>query len=349
MNSLSGVSDFFGLDIGSDSIRLVQLRGSTLNKQLIKYAYVPVDKKITRSDSRVDQQKLMQILADLVSKARLSTRNVALGLPSSKVFTTVADIEKLPSEQINKAIHYQIDAMIPTPINETKLDWVLLGDSPADPNKSEVIVTSVVNSYVENLLDQIESIGLNVISFEPDYFALCRSLIKRGENNNEGILILDIGNYGSDIAIVLNDMPRLMRNVSIGNETLIRAVAQSLSIDENQASQLIYKFGLSQDKGNNQVYQPLVSSIDSLVSEIEKSMRFFLKRYNGIKISKIIVSGWASVLPAFPLALSRKFGINIEIGNSWVNVNYDQSKQNELLAISNHFSVAVGLAERLHA
>ena len=52
-------------------------------------------------------------------------------------------------------------------------------------------------------------------------------------------------------------------------------------------------------------------------------------------------------MPEFPLFLANRFGLNVEIGNAWRNVNYSQDKQNDLLAISNHFGVAAGLAERI--
>ncbi|MCL5113112.1 MAG: type IV pilus assembly protein PilM [Patescibacteria group bacterium] len=348
MSILSGPSEFFGLDIGSDSVRLVQLsKTNGPKKELVKYAYVPIDKKISKSDSKLDQQKLIQIITDLISRARLSTKNVVLGISSNKVFTTVTDIEKLAPDQINKAIHYQIDSLIPTPIDETKIDWKIIGDSPKDQNKSEVILSSVSNSYVEKSLDMIESIGLNVLAIEPDYFGLCRSLIVPSSAFlNQGILIVDLGVYSTDIAVVLNDAPRLMRTVSVGNESLVRAVSQELSVDENQSSQLIYKFGLSEDKAKGQIYRALSNSIELLFGEIEKSIKFFMSRYDGIKVSKIIVTGWASVIPELPLYISKRFNINVEIGNSWVNVLYNPDKQNELMGISHQFAVAVGLAER---
>lgn len=58
------------------------------------------------------------------------------------------------------------------------------------------------------------------------------------------------------------------------------------------------------------------------------------------------MTGGASSLPEFPLYIANKFGINVEIGNAWRNVQYDMVRQNELMALSNHFGVATGLAER---
>jgi type IV pilus assembly protein PilM/plasmid segregation protein ParM len=79
---------------------------------------------------------------------------------------------------------------------------------------------------------------------------------------------------------------------------------------------------------------------------VEKSIKFFTTRYPDAKIDRIIVTGGASVLPEFPVYLANKFGLNVEIGNAWRNIVFDPSRQNELLAVSNHFAVAAGLAER---
>ena len=62
MSALSGVKDFFGLDIGTSAIRLVQLRGSGPVKALVKYALVPIDTKTVLSDAKADQQKVAKIV-----------------------------------------------------------------------------------------------------------------------------------------------------------------------------------------------------------------------------------------------------------------------------------------------
>jgi Tfp pilus assembly PilM family ATPase len=62
MSLLNGVSSFFGLDIGTTAVRVVQLRGNGPVKSLVQYAYVPVDSKLVLSDSKTDQQRLSQII-----------------------------------------------------------------------------------------------------------------------------------------------------------------------------------------------------------------------------------------------------------------------------------------------
>jgi type IV pilus assembly protein PilM len=299
---------------------------------------------MAQSDSKTDQQKLAQAIANLVAEAKLSTKNVAVGLPSSRVFTTLADMDRLPAAELGKALMYQADSLIPTPPAESKIDWALVGDSPKDKTKVEVLLSSVPNNFIEQRLDLIEGIGLNVIAFEPDNLAMPRAIVPAGTAAPQ--LVVDMGNLTTDLVITMGDAPRLSRSIPTGTEAVVRSAQQNLNIDDKQAQQFVYKFGVSKDKLEGQVYQAILGTIDLLVNEIDKSIKFFQTRYPESRLEKIIVTGGASAIPEFPLYIANRFGLNVEIGNAWRNVAFSADRQNELLAVSNQFSVAVGLAER---
>lgn len=343
MSSIFNVSsDFFGLDIGTTAIRLVELRGSG-NKSLVKYAYVPIEDKLSQSDSKADMQKVAKVVQQLVKQAGVATNNVAVGIPSSKVFTTVADIDNLGTNDLAKAIPLQADSLIPTPLEESKIDWAVLGESPTDKSKQEVLLTSVANKFIEQRLDMLESVGLNVVAFEPDNLAMARAL---AINDTTPQLLLDVGHRSTDLVVLMNGVPHLTRSIPTGVEAIVRSAIQNLNIDDKQAEQFVFKFGLSKDKLEGQVFQAISGTVDLLVGEIEKSIKFFETRYAGKKIERIVVTGGAAVVPEFPLYLANKFNLNVEIGNAWRNVSFSKDRQNELLAISNQFGIAVGLAER---
>lgn len=344
MSILSGISGFFGLDIGTNAIRLVELHGNGPNKALSKYGYVPIDSKIAMSDAQADRQKLAEVVRQLVEKSRVSTNNVAVGLPSMRVFTTVADVDNLPVHELAKSIKFQADSLIPTPVAESKIDWAVVGKSPADEAKVEILLSSVPNTYVEQRLDLLEGIGLNVIAFEPDNLALARALLP--SNAAAPMAIVDIGSLSTDIVISVDGAPRLTRAVPTGSEALIRAAMQNLNVDEKQAEQFVMKFGVNKDKLEGQVHQAIISTVEVLANEIDKSIKFFQSRYTAVKLERLIVSGGAAVVPELPLYLANRFGLNVEIGNAWRNIAFSADRQNELSALSNQFTVAAGLAER---
>jgi type IV pilus assembly protein PilM/plasmid segregation protein ParM len=119
-----------------------------------------------------------------------------------------------------------------------------------------------------------------------------------------------------------------------------------LNIDNNQAQQFIFKFGLDPTKLDGQLSKAIESTIEILNTEIDKSIKFFETRYAGKKLEKIIITGGASLIPNFAISIANRFNLNVEIGNAWHNVSFPESRQSELLAVANQFSVAVGLAGR---
>lgn len=344
MGLLTGVSSFFGLDIGTTAVRAVQLKGNGSVKALLRYAYVPIDSKLALSDSKTDQQRLAQIIKELVDQAGMGTRNVAVGLPSGKVFTAVVDFDRLPQDELAKAIRYQADSLIPTPLEKSKMDWAVIGDSPKDKTKVEVLLSSVENDFVEQRLDMLESIGLDVIAFEPDNLALTRALI--AGDSPQAQMVLDMGSRSTDLVITFGGAPRLTRSIPTGVDAIVRTASQNLNIDDQQARQFVFKFGMSKDKLEGRIHDAIIGTVDVLMGEVDKSIKFFQSRYTENRVGRVVVTGGASALPEFPLYLANRFGLEVEIGNAWRNVSFSPERQNELLAVSNHFGVAAGLAER---
>lgn len=344
MSILSGVSDFFGLDLGSTAIRVVQLHGAGFPKTLAKYGQIATSGNMTLSDAKEDRTRVTATVRELVHRSGIGTKNVVANLPSNRVFTTVIDMDRVAPAEMASTISYQADSFIPTPLAQSKIDWAVIGNSPKDPKKVEVLLSSVSNDFIEARLDMLEAAGLNVLAFEPDSLALMRAVIPPDMISPQ--LILDVGSVSTDLVIAMNGAPHLTRAIPIGSSSLVRAAVQSLNIEPAQAQQFVFKFGVARDKLEGKIYGAIIGTVDSLMAEIEKSIKYFQSRYPNTKLDRIIVTGGASSLPEFPLYIANRFGINVEIGNSWRNVSFPAGQQNELLAVSNHFAVAVGLAER---
>lgn len=340
------VGDFFALDIGSSAIRVVQLHGSGANRALVKYASVPIDVKLAQSDAPADQVKIGQTIAALVNDAGIATKNVVVGLPSGKNFVTIVDLPRVSPQELKSTIKYQADQYIPMAADEAKTDSVILGNSPVDPEKMEVLLASVSNKFSEQRTDMLESIGLNVIALEPDSIALARALSPL-ENSTNAQLIVDMGEYATDIVVTLQGAPRLIRSIPTGGQNLIKAAVQTLNIDENQAKQFVYKFGLDQSKLEGQIYRALESTAEVVASEVQKSIKFFSSRYPNVQLSGIITSGSAAVLPGFHQYLSAAAGnAPVQAGNSWQHVSYSNGIHEQLMSVNHQFAVAVGLAAR---
>jgi type IV pilus assembly protein PilM len=345
MDLLHGVGDFFSLDIGTYSMRIVQLFGNAKTGwTLSKYAYIPIDQKLTADTSELGRKRLGEAIMGAVLQAGIRTKNVAVGLPANKTFTSVVETDTLPEKELAKSFKYEIDKYVPMAMNDAKADYVILGPSPNDPAKTEVLVSSVSKEYAESVMETIEKTGLNIIAMEPEPLAMARSLAIPGAI--DATLIVDFGEKSTDLVIVFKSQPRLVRSIPGGFGQLVKIVAGGLDVREDQARQFILKFGLAEDKVEGQVFKLLSHSLDAYASELAKSVRFFQTRYLNGKIGGIVVSGYGSMIPLFTEYIEAKTNIPTMKGNPWQSVRTTPEQQQALERVASEFAVVIGLSER---
>jgi type IV pilus assembly protein PilM len=335
-------TDFFGLDIGSTAIRLVQLRPGGEHPALVAYGAIAVPANLTASDSKMDQDKIADLIKQLIRENHITLKNAVVGLSATKVFATVITTPKLDNSQLAKAIRYQAEQYIPMALDQVKLDWSVI-DQSKDGKQLEVLLVAAPNAAVERYVSILEKAGIEPLALEPNATAVARALMPA---NNLGVVIVDFGSLDSDISIVLNNAPRLIRSVAVGGTTMVRSVAQNLGLDEVQANQFTFKFGLTQSKLEGQVFKAIKPTLENLVSEVEKSTKYFLGRYPDVKLEKLVVTGAASSLPELGPFLANTTGMPVEFGNAWVNVSYPSALQDKLMGLSVEYAAAVGLAGR---
>ena len=343
--AINGVGDFFALDIGTNAVRVVQLSSAGAHHwRLQHFGYAPLDEKTASSSSPESVRKLADVIMTAIGQSGIRTKNVAIGLPSSKTFTTVIETPSASQAELQNAIKYQADQYIPTPINETKVDWAPLGPSLRDPKQQEVLLSSTTIAYAEERLEFIEGLGLNVIAAEPDPLAMIRSLLPEG--TGDARLIMNVGELSTDLAITYGDTPRLVRTIPMGIRSLIKAAVQNLNVQEEQARQFILKFGLAPDRLEGQVFNALESTLENFVTELTKSIKFFQTRYPNTPVGGILLSGFGAVIPLFSEYVSAKTNISTSIANPWQRVNVSQADQQQLTSVAAEFATVIGLAQR---
>ena len=346
MNLGRGMGDFFALDIGTNAIRLAQLNSAGAGQwSLAAHAYVPVDSKITTSDSAEAHRKLSEVIMTAIGQSGIKTKNVVIGLPSSKTFTTVVDVPNISDSELKATMKYQIDQYVPMSADDAKVDWAPLGASLREQNMQEVLISSTSKAYSEERLELVEALGLNVIAAEPDPIAMVRALVPPNTSTTAMIMI-DMGEQATDLAITYGDAPRLVRNIPTGVSTLIKAAAQNLNVQEDQARQFILKFGLAPDRLEGQVFHAVESTLDGYAAEITKSVKFFQTRYPNVPISAMLLSGFAAIIPMLSDYVGSKSGIQAMVANPWQGVRLSDTDQQQLAAVASEFTIAVGLAKR---
>jgi len=349
MNNMAkhGVGDYFALDIGTNAVRVVQLSSAGPDAwNLVHFGYAPLDEKTSSSSSPEALRKLGEIIMTAVGQSGIKTKNVIIGLPSNKTFTTVIEMPIMPENELRNTIKYQVDQFIPMAVTEAKVDWAVLGTSLHDPKMQEILIASTSNSYAEERLEFIENLGLNVIGAEPTQLAMVRSLLPSGIVDAR--LIIDVGEQSTDLAITFGDNPRLVRTVPTGVQSLIKAAVQNLNVQEDQARQFILKFGLAPDRLEGQVYRAIEGTLENFATELTKSIKFFQTRYPNTPVGGILLAGYGSVVPGFAEYVSSKTGVASSMANPWQKVHVSQTDQQQLATVASEFAAAIGLAQRVN-
>ena len=340
-----GVGDFFALDIGTNAVRVIQLASNGQdNWTLEHFGYAPLDERVSSSSSPEAQRKLGEVIMTAVGQSGIKTKNVVIGLPSNKTFTTIIEVPLMPESELRNTIKYQVDQYIPMATNEAKVDWALLGTSLHDPKTQEVLIASTANTYAEERLEFIESLGLNVIAAEPDALAMIRSVLPA--DIQDARLVIDIGEQSTDLAITYGGTPRLVRTIPTGVKSLIKAAVQNLNVQEDQARQFILKFGLAPDRLEGQVYRAIEGTLDNFAVELTKSIKFFQTRYPNTPVGGTMLSGYGAVVPGFAEYIASRTGIQAGMANPWQKVRVSQADQQQLTTVAAEFATAIGLAQR---
>lgn len=345
MAIIKSVGDFFAIDIGTNAIRVVQLGKNGQNGWTLQhFGYAPVDSKLTSSDSEESRRKLGEVIMTAVGQSGIHTKDVVIGLPSQKTFTTVIDVPTMAEAELKNSIKYQIDQYIPMAVDDAQVDWSLLGQSLHDPKMQEVLLASTAKAYSEERLELVEAVGFNVIAAEPDPLAMLRSLLPQGIQDAR--LIIDMGEHSTDIAVTFGGNPRLVRTIPTGLQTLSKTATQSLNVQEDQARQFILKFGLAPDKLDGTVARALDGILDGFAAELTKSVKFFQTRYPSIPVGGTILSGFSAIVPRFGDYIAAKTSIRTEVGNPWQYVSVSERDRQQLAPVSSEFATVVGLAMR---
>lgn len=338
---------FVGIDIGTSSIKAVQMGEDNDRPRLMTYGYIEQHVDIVKNDATVGQQAVVAGLKTLMKEAKITTNRAVAALPSFTVFSSIISLPLMTRKELNSAVRFEAKKFVPMPIDDLVLDWKLLKDSgtPATeraPKNLRVLITAAPKTLVQRYNTMFKAAGLQIEALDTEAFALERALVG---NDPASVMIVDIGATATDIAIIVDGIPLINRSIDVGGDTITKSIAQSLNIDRDRAEQFKRDFGLSFGQQTSQVPKTIEFVLSSILNEI----RFVLNLYrsqSSAAVEKIILAGGSSFLLNLPTYLEKTLSIKTFVGDPWARSVYPVELKPILQEIGPRFSVAIGLAMR---
>ena len=325
-----------GIDIGTSTIKVVQLKSDKGRLTLETYGMVNAAREMLKRQDDVVTQTA-DILRNLLLEARTTTKKVVASLPNNIVFVSVIDMPQLSEKEMRSAIEWEARRYVPLPLEDVTLSWSIMPESQ-QTEKLKVLLTAVPTSVINNYLRMFKLAGLEPLAFEIEALALIRSLVG---NRDDALIIVDIGAQNTSLNLVDKGFLRVSRNLPLGGDTITAGIAQSLRITPNRAEQFKMDLGLSGDL--QQIPQVMKSSLESLKSETGQLVKIF--EAGGGTVGGIIFTGSGSYLPGL-VTYFTDLGIKASLGDPLRAVEYNPLLQDNLMKVAMGLSVAFGLAMR---
>jgi len=332
------VTEFIGLDVGSTTLKAVQVRG----KELAAFSHSPVSEgaSLTAEDEK-SRAKFSKAVAHLVSGGRFRGRNVVVALPESQIFTRVISLPQMSENEVASAIQNEAQQYVPLPLDQAILDYEILGTSETESERTDVLLVAAPKSLVQRYLNVLRRAGLNVISLEPETMALSRSVV--GDTANDPAMVVSLGAKTADISIFSDGTLRFTRSIPTGGEALVRAIVQGLGLETDRAREYLKSYGLLED-GGGKVLAAIKPVFDIIVEEIRRALTFYSSR-RGKHVSRLVLVGGVANLPGIVLYLAEALGIEVGRGNPWETLAIPEAfPKEELMRLAPDFAIAVGLA-----
>lgn len=336
----------FGFDIGSRTVKLVQVSPAGKKRRVIGYgsAEFPADAIIEGIIS--DPEALGQPAKALLAKAssgHIASRRVVAALPAAKIFIRPLQLPHMDRGDIEQAIRFEAEQYVPVPITDLYIDYEVINQDKAGEH-IDVLMVAAPRAIVDSYIKLFDYLGLEIEALDTSLGAIVRALETSGLFNGP-TLVVDFGSRSIDMAVFDNSL-RLTGSVPFGGDDFTQSLVKDLAIKPDQANEIKYKFGLGSSDLQAKIQAALAQQLKTFTAEVKKIDKFYQDRSEShAPVAKMILTGGSARLPGLIEFLTKELGIEVIIGDPWINLN-----QRHLEAVkpleAPAYTTAIGLALR---
>jgi len=343
-----------GIDIGTSSVKVVELSGWAGKKTLESYGEISAEalykkpfRTFDKSTLLLSTDEIVKAVKAIIKEANIKTKEVSFSIPDYSTFFTSFDLPPMTKEEIPQAVKAEAKRHVPIPLGEVILDWQVLNQPRRrKKEKIKILLVAVPNEVINQYQRIAFSLELKLLAMEAEVFGLIRSLTDRRERGVVGII--DIGARSTTCSIIENRTLMISRSFDISGDALTERVAKGLSLDREKAEEVKMSFGIitPKEEKNGNVSEILDPLVEIAIREIEKIFRTFRLKENK-EVKKILLAGGTVLMPGL-LGRFREYfkDKDVEIANPFTRINYPPILEDTLKKMGPSYAIAVGMALR---
>lgn len=342
-----------GIDIGSSSIKLVQVRIGRRDIALQNFGIEAVPQHAIVDGVVMNHGAVVEAVRSLTRRIGLRGRQMAIAVSGNSVILKRLSIPVMTGAALEEQMEWEVRQNIPFPREEVTVDHEVLVEKTPQ-GQMEVLLVAAKRDVIQQYMQVVRDAGLQAVVVDAAALAL-QNAVEGGLGFTAGdaVAMVNIGASYSTICVVQDGKPVFNRDVRIGGNTYTEAIQQRLAVPTDGAEAYkvggaIASMGYAADVVPQEVYTILAQVSEQVAAEFQRSFDFFLNDAVDVQISRLYLAGGSALVPQLPKAIQDRSGIPVQLLNPFDHVTIDRRKfdLDYLRANAPIASIAFGLAMR---
>jgi type IV pilus assembly protein PilM len=315
----------FGLDIGHDTLRVMQLDLSHKLPKLVGYGSVAYESSAIADGIILKPELIAKSAMSLFSRGLvgdITTKRVALSLPASRSFTHAVLLPKMNPKDIAEAVETEAEQYLPSSVENLYLDFTTLSETDEG---IEVFVAAIPKQIVDSYLVLSSLLGLEAVLLDSAIGASARLFALDRRSDIPSVLI-DFGAESTDISVFNHNLV-VTGTAAFGGDDITKAVAQTLNISDRDATMIKSKYGLAASDVRAEVVTAIQPSLELLLKEIRRTIRYYEQRYTKESpIGQVVTMGGGANMPGMADYLTEQLRLPVRALNLPSYVEFGELK-----------------------
>ena len=337
-----------GLDIGSSTVKAVELKSAGKGYRVTAFAAAPVPPDAIVDGAIIDAGAVSDAIRQVFGTGAFKAKDVCASLSGNAVIVKKITLPVMTATELADSIQWEAEQYIPFDIQDVNLDYQILdaGTGPNSRGSMEVLLVAAKKEKIGDYTSVIAQAGRTPVIVDVDAFALQNAYeANYGHKDGEVTVLLNAGASAININILQGGQSVFTRDISMGGNAYTEAVQKELDLPFEAADQL--KRGIPVDGATFEEAQPVLRAVsENVLLEIQKTFDFFKATAASEQIDRVMVSGGASRVDGFHEMLQERFSTPVESFDPFRTVNWDTRKLGDSTELASTAAVAVGLALR---
>jgi type IV pilus assembly protein PilM len=317
-----------GLDIGSSSIKLVQIQVTRRGVMLQNFGIEPLPPQTIVDGAVMNHGALVDALRGLASRIRLRGKNVAMAISGNACIIKRITIPHMAGPALDEQMEWEVQQNIPFARDDVMVDHTVLVERTPE-GQMEVMLAAAKKEVVEQYQHAIRDAGFTVEIVDTAAFAVQNAVEHSvGFAPGETVCVINVGATFSTISIVTNGLPVFTRDVASAGNTYTEAIQQRLAVSLEGAE--AYKVGGASQQGADvvpqEVHRILAQVSEQVAGEFQRSIDFFVSDAVDGHLSRIILTGGTALVPQLPKAIQDRSRIPVHILDPFARVFIDEKR-----------------------